>query len=67
MPFSSQELTGSGDIQARLLQHVRGDNDCITRSGVTHFAYELVAAPQRVARQNALILELRPSCNQQLG
>lgn len=57
----------SGDIRARLLQHLRGDNACITRERPGMFAHELLAANQRVTRQNALILELRPVCNQMLG
>jgi excinuclease UvrABC nuclease subunit len=57
----------SGNIRDRLLEHRRRqENPCIVRSMPTHFAYELVAV-NRVARQNALILELRPSCNQRLG
>ncbi len=55
------------NIRSRLLQHLNGDNDCITRSGATHFAWELVPAQSRVARQNTLILELGSDCNQKLG
>jgi len=55
------------DIRARLLAHWNGDNACITRNQPTGFAYELLGANQRVARQDALILQLRPLCNQRLG
>ena len=56
------------DIRARLLQHVNGDNACITKAVPTAFSFELVAgADKRLGRQNALILELRPVCNQQVG
>ncbi len=55
------------DIRARLLAHLRGDNACITRNLPSGFAFELVAAHQRVPRQDALILQLHPLCNQKLG
>jgi excinuclease UvrABC nuclease subunit len=57
----------SGDIRTRLMQHLNGDNPCIGRSGATLFAFELVPAATRVTRQDALILEMHPSCNQRLG
>jgi hypothetical protein len=57
----------SGDIRTRLLQHLKEDNGCITRCGATLFAYELVPEQSRVARQDVLILELQPACNQKLG
>lgn len=57
----------SGDLQARLLEHFNGDNACITRNAPTGFQFELVAANQRVARQNQLIVALKPICNQRLG
>jgi len=57
----------SGDIQARLLQHYNGDNQCIINALPTGFAFEVVAANQRVARQNQLIVALTPACNQKLG
>lgn len=55
------------DIQARLLDHLNGDNRCILLHGPTGFAFEVVAAYQRVARQDALILQLKLLCNQKLG
>lgn len=57
----------TGDIQARLLEHLNGDNRCITLARPTGFQFELPPAQQRVARQDALILQLRPKCNQRLG
>ena len=55
----------SEDIQRQLLEHVGEMTSCIKRNGATHFKYELVPglAP-RVARQDALILEFRPPCNE---
>jgi excinuclease UvrABC nuclease subunit len=57
----------SGDIRARLLQHLNGDNPCITQNAPTGFQFELVAANQRVARQDQLIAALKPVCNKKLG
>jgi predicted GIY-YIG superfamily endonuclease len=53
----------SQDLQARLLQHLNGDNPCIGTSGATSFSFELVPAQQRAVRQSALVLEYRPVCN----
>ena len=56
------------DIKARLLQHRRDShNACVNRYSPAYFAYEAVAATQRVARQDQLILEFRPLCNMRLG
>jgi excinuclease UvrABC nuclease subunit len=58
----------SRNIRGRVLDHLNGDNSCITRNAPTGFQYELVAGQaQRVARQNQLILALKPVCNQKLG
>ena len=53
----------SQDLQARLLQHLNGDNPCISTSGSTAFSFELVPVHQRAARQAALVLEFHPLCN----
>lgn len=57
----------SGNIRERLLAHFDGDNPCIIQNHPTGFQFELVAANQRVARQDALILALAPVCNRRLG
>ena len=57
----------SGNVRERLLQHLGGDNECISRWNPPTFSYELVSADQRVARQNHLIRELNPACNQRLS
>lgn len=57
----------SKDIEERLLQHLAGDNECINRSRPTLFSWEPWPANQRVARQNQVIAEFRPSCNQMFG
>jgi excinuclease UvrABC nuclease subunit len=60
-------ISESGDIQARLTQHLNGDNACISRFSGLSFAYELVQANGRITRQNALLSEIRTACNQMLG
>jgi hypothetical protein len=57
----------TGTIEQRLLQHRRGDNRCISDWNPTGFAFESVEASKRVTRQDQLILELNPACNQKLG
>lgn len=68
--FNSQRwiYVGEGrDIRARLLAHSNGDNRCITQLNPTGFQLEQWPAHQGVARQDELILALRPACNQRLG
>ena len=56
------------DIQRRLVEHVATADTYITRLQPTGFMFELVAGDgARRARQNQLILELNPVCNQILG
>lgn len=57
----------SNDIQRRLLERLAETNTCISRQAPTGFIYELVESASRIARQNALIRELTPACNQRLG
>ena len=56
---------GKGDIRKRLLDHLNGDNPCITRNRPTH--YVTVVSDDMDALEKVLILELRPSCNQKVG
>lgn len=56
---------GKGDIRARLLAHLNGDNPCITGQRPTHFLTEVT--PSMDAREKELILELNPSCNRRVG
>jgi len=56
----------SGDIQARLYEHLRGQSEqsgCILGYNPTGFIFELSAAANRVARERTLIAELNPVCN----
>lgn len=57
----------SNDIQRRLLEHFDDKASCIARQAPGAFGFELVNAGARVGRQNALIGQLRPACNQMLG
>jgi hypothetical protein len=55
------------DLQRRLLEHFDGGNPCITQAGPTGCGFELVLPNTRVARQNTLIVECRPVCNDRFG
>lgn len=57
---------GKGDIRQRLLDHLNGDNPCITRHAPTHWVAEVVAGDPSV-REKQLIIELNPTCNQKVG
>ena len=56
---------GSGDLRQRLLDHLNGDNPCITRAGPTHWAD--VACDDYVDREKWLIDEYHPTCNEKVG
>ena len=56
---------GRGDIRARLLDHLNGDNPCITREQPTGWVSEVTMYD--VTREQELIRELRPACNQRVG
>lgn len=58
---------GKGDIRARLLSHLNGDNPCLTRSQPTHWVYEVCADPIMSNKEKQLILEFYPSCNKKIG
>lgn len=57
---------GKGDIRQRLLDHLNGDNPCITKHGPAHWV-EAVILGDPSAREKALILELDPICNRRIG
>jgi predicted GIY-YIG superfamily endonuclease len=60
----------SQDILGRLLEHLQGkgpEDACIVSHSPTSFTYEAVEEKRRVARQDELILELHPACNEKLG
>ncbi len=57
----------SNDVARRLLEHRNDQGTCINNANPTTWGVELVDSNQRVARQNTLIGELKPSCNQMLG
>lgn len=56
----------SNDIRGRLLDHLNGDNPCITKESPTHWVDELVNGDAS-AREKELILELNPTCNKKVG
>lgn len=56
----------SEDIRGRLLDHLNGDNPCITNESPTHWVDELVNGDAS-EREKELILELNPVCNKKVG
>ena len=56
---------GKGDIRARLLAHLNGDNPAILRERPTHFVTVLTSDMDN--REKQLILELNPICNKKVG
>jgi len=57
---------GKGDIRQRLLDHLNGDNPCITRQQPTHWVSEVLGVDPS-NREKQLIVELAPTCNQKVG
>jgi hypothetical protein len=56
---------GKGDIRQRLLDHLNGDNPCITRQAPTHYVTVLTQNMDQM--EKTLILELDPVCNKKIG
>jgi len=57
----------SNDLARRLLEHEKAQGTCINNATPTRCGFELVAANTRESRQDKLIAELKPICNQMLG
>jgi hypothetical protein len=53
----------SQNLQLRLMAHLGGDHEGITRAQPTSFSFEAVPAGLRGPRQSALIFQLRPICS----
>jgi len=56
---------GRGDIRARLLAHLNGDNSCITRERPTHWKGWVTT--DHVQQEKNLIREYDPICNRKIG
>ena len=56
----------SNDIQCRLLEHLQNPEMCVRAVAPKALLFELLPEAQRVARQNVLIAQLGPVCNQRL-
>ena len=56
---------GTGDIRARLLGHLKGDDFCILKEGPTHFVTEVHSTNSSV-REGELLQELKPFCNKKI-
>jgi len=57
---------GKGDIRQRLLDHLNGDNPCITHQWPTHWLAEITNGDPST-REEQLILECQPTCNRRVG
>ena len=56
---------GKGDIRARLLDHLNGDNPCIMNRVPTHWVDAVTEDYDNLEEE--LILELNPTCNKRVG
>ncbi|PYN89024.1 MAG: hypothetical protein DMD87_07555 [Candidatus Rokuibacteriota bacterium] len=57
----------TGDVLAQLVQHLNGNNVCITMHADLSFSFELVPPIVRSWRLDDLVRELRPVCNPPVG
>ena len=57
----------SDNIRAGLLEHLAGDNPCISRLEPSGFAFELVCPEGRCRRKEELIKKLEPTCKKELS
>jgi hypothetical protein len=55
------------NIRARLLEHLAGDNPCISLRQPSGFAFELVCPEHRRRRKEELIKKLEPFCKEELS
>lgn len=62
-----QYVGETNDLRRRLLEHLNETGTPLSRSASTGFTFELCPAQSRVQRQNILIAELGPVCNQMFG
>jgi len=53
----------SNDIRQSLFRHLNTEEAAMTRFGSLSFSFEMLASDQRLARQQALVAELKPACN----
>lgn len=56
---------GRGDIRARLLAHLNGDNPCITREKPTSWVDVVTSDDEN--EEKRLILQHQPICNKKVG
>lgn len=50
-------------LREALMKHLASSDNCIQQWRPSEFSFDPLPAHERVARKNALILELRPVCN----
>lgn len=56
---------GKGDLRARLMAHLNGDNPCIMRGQPSYVLTALANPPDEMEKH--LIIEYQPICNQRVG
>jgi hypothetical protein len=52
----------SEDVKESLFRHLNEPSACFARHGALSFSFEVVPAAERVARQQALVAALAPTC-----
>ena len=52
----------SGDVQESLFRHLNQPSAWIARGGALSFSFEVVPPSERVARRQALVTALAPTC-----
>jgi predicted GIY-YIG superfamily endonuclease len=57
----------TNDLRRRLTEHLNEGGSCIKKHNPTDFIFEEFPEAFRVARQNALIAQYYPACNQMFG
>jgi hypothetical protein len=53
----------SEDVKESLFRHLNEPSACFARLGALSFSFEVVPAGERVARQQALVAALAPTCS----
>jgi hypothetical protein len=58
---------GKGDLRARLLAHLEGDNYCVRLHRPTHWVDVITGYAHADAEERQLVRELMPRCNERVS
>ena len=58
---------GRGNLRARLLSHLRGDNTCISRNRPSHWVAVAATQADSERLEAQFIREYQPVCNRRVG